>query len=143
MVTTRGQYVIVDGQGARHENENRERTSTMSSMQTAQNRPNPQNPDTDRAKSHIQELKKDAAAVRDDLVMLKDDAVRATSHVAESATNMVRDGSESATELFRNAGATCKKYHGAMSKNVVKHPTASVLAALGAGVLIGRLLGGR
>ncbi len=117
----------------------------MSSMH-ATNKPSPGanlGQDGDRAKSHIQELKKDAAAVRDDLAQLKDDAVRAAGHVTESASGMIREHTGSASDLFRQANSTCKKYHGAMRDTVETHPTASVLVALGAGVMIGRMLGGR
>lgn len=88
----------------------------------------------------MEDLKKDTAAVREDLSHLKRDAVRATSHATEHAMEAVSSGAESAREMYESAGKTCKQYHESMCDTVRKNPTASVLVAVGVGVLAGKLL---
>lgn len=91
----------------------------------------------------LRELKKDAGALKEDITHLKEDVVRASSHAAAEAAHALRAGADSASELAGTARDTAKRGHDAMCKAVVKNPTASVLVALGAGVLVGRVLGRR
>lgn len=98
-------------------------------------------------KSHdragMRELKKDADAVKQDLAHLKEDVVRASSHAATEAAHVLRAGADSASELATTARDSAKRGHDAMCTAVRKNPTASVLLALGAGVVVGRVLGRR
>jgi ElaB/YqjD/DUF883 family membrane-anchored ribosome-binding protein len=91
----------------------------------------------------MRELKKDADAVKQDLAHLKEDVVRASSHAASEAASALRAGADSANELACTARDSAKRGHEAMCSAVRKNPTASVLVALGAGVVVGRVLGRR
>ncbi|MCC5824446.1 MAG: hypothetical protein LAT64_14285 [Phycisphaerales bacterium] len=72
--------------------------------------------------SAMDDLKRDTAAVREDLSVLKDDAVKATSHAAEHATS------------------TVKEYHSNVCETIRKNPTTSVLVAAGIGVIVGKII---
>jgi ElaB/YqjD/DUF883 family membrane-anchored ribosome-binding protein len=113
-------------------------------MHTSQSKSTPGMSDSDTGRSSTHEikhdLKKDVAAVRDDLAHLKDDAIRAASHTKEQAVDAVRHGKESATEMARSATECCKEYHQNMCESVKKNPTTAVLLAVGLGVIAGRLL---
>lgn len=89
----------------------------------------------------LSEFKKDAATVKQDLGHLKDDAVKMSSRAVDHAGDAVRYGTQSAAELARATGDTCKKYHGTVRQAVISRPTTSILIAMGAGVVVGRLLG--
>lgn len=91
----------------------------------------------------IDDLKKDTAAVREDLTHLKEDAVRATAHATEHAMEAVTSGADSAREMAHSASKACKQYHETMCDTVRKNPTAAVLVAAGVGVLAGKLLSKR
>ena len=116
----------------------------MSSMHTSQSKSTPGMSDSDSRSSSTHEikhdLKKDVAAVRDDLSHLKDDAVRAASHTKEQAADALRHGKESVTEMAHSATESCKHYHASMCDSVKKNPTTAVLLAVGVGVIAGRLL---
>lgn len=107
-------------------------------MQASQSKSNHGMNDSTQEIKH--DLKKDMAAVRDDLAHLKDDAIRAASHTKEQAVDAVRQGTESATEMARSAAECCKEYHQNMCESVKKNPTTAVLLAVGIGVIAGRLL---
>lgn len=91
-------------------------------------------------RSAVDDLRRDTAAVREDLALLKDDAIKATSHAAEHAVDAVTSGAESARELAESASKTCKEYHSDMCKTIRKNPTASVLVAAGIGVIAGKII---
>ena len=84
-------------------------------------------------------LAEHASAIRDDLRQVKSDVAAAAStagdvvqHEAERVMDIARAGSERAGEL-----------HESVCNTVRRHPTASLVATLGVGVLIGRLIAGR
>jgi ElaB/YqjD/DUF883 family membrane-anchored ribosome-binding protein len=116
----------------------------MSSMHTSQPKSTHGMSDSDTSRSTTHEikhdLKKDVAAVRDDLGHLKDDAIKAAAHTKEQAAEALRHGKESATEMARSATESCKQYHQSMCDSVKKNPTTAVLLAIGVGVIAGRLL---
>jgi ElaB/YqjD/DUF883 family membrane-anchored ribosome-binding protein len=87
---------------------------------------------TDRARGAMTEVKRDAADVRESLTRVKDDALKAGSHLAEEAKHYVHA-----------AGDSMHKYQETMNDKIRENPTTSVLVALGVGVVIGRILGGR
>lgn len=88
----------------------------------------------------MQEIKRDAKGVREDLGALKDDASQLTSHATGHAIDAVKAGVHSAGEVATSTGEKFKEAHNSMNDQVRARPTASVLIALGAGVLIGRVL---
>ncbi len=116
----------------------------MSSMHTSQSKSGQgmNDPDSGRSTTHEikHDLKKDVAAVKDDLVHLKDDAVRAASHTKDQAVDAIREGKESVTDMARSAAECCKEYHQSMCDSVKKNPTTAILLAVGVGVIAGRLL---
>lgn len=91
-------------------------------------------------RSGLTEVKSDVHAVKEDLDLLKEDTVQLASHATSHAIEAVKAGAHSAGELATNSGEKFKQFHGAMNKQVKARPTASVLLALGAGVMIGRVL---
>lgn len=113
-------------------------------MHTSQSKSTPGMSDSGTGRSSTHEikhdLKKDVAAVRDDLGHLKDDALRAASHTKEQAIDAVRHGKESATDMARSAKEGVKEYHESMCESIKKNPTTAVLIAVGLGVIAGRLL---
>lgn len=88
----------------------------------------------------ISEMKRDAHAVKEDLEVLKEDTAQLASHATSHAIDAVKCGAQSATEFANSSSEKLKEYHIAVNKQVRARPTASVLLALGAGVMIGRVL---
>lgn len=88
----------------------------------------------------LTDIKSDAAAVREDLSHLKEDAIDVGSQAAEQAVEKLKCGAESASELAHSAGQQAKAAHASMRKHVAQHPTTAVLVAVGVGAIIGRLM---
>lgn len=88
----------------------------------------------------ITEVKQDAKNVKEDLDALKKDTAMLTSHATEQAVEAVKAGAKSAGEVASTTGQKMKQTHTAVCDQVRARPTASVLIALGAGVMIGRVL---
>lgn len=105
--------------------------TTQNSTQT--NKPSPLH-------EGISEVKQDAKNVKEDLDALKQDAAKLTSHATEQAIEAVKTGAKSAGEVACTTGQKMKQTHSAVCDQVRARPTASVLLALGAGVMIGRVL---
>ena len=116
----------------------------MSSLHTSQPKSTHGMNDTDSSRSTSHEikhdLKKDVAALRDDLGNLKDDAITAAGHTKDHAMDAARHGKESIKDMARSATDSCRKYHHSMCDSVKKNPTTAVLVAVGIGVIAGRLL---
>lgn len=91
----------------------------------------------------MSEIKKDAKAVREDLDTLKADATQMTTHATQEAIEAVRVGAQSAGEMAKSVGDSMKQTHGALCDKVSERPTASILLALGVGVVAGRILAAR
>ena len=81
---------------------------------------------------HIQTLKEDVGTLKSDL-----------STAACDATNVAHEKAQQALDVTKTGGERAKDAHEKVCKTVSKHPTASVLLALGAGLLVGRAIGGR
>lgn len=94
--------------------------------------------ESDRVKTS--ELRKDVSNVIEDVKTLKDDTVEAAKGIAQDAACRVKETASSAKDMARTTGQRAADYHATASKTVSKHPTASILVALGAGALIGRML---
>jgi len=101
---------------------------------------------TGNPKEHVREgfseMKKDAQTLKEDAEMLADDTVEMASHAKEHAVDAMRSTAESAAEMAHGAQDSATKYHNAMCEQIRKHPTSSVMIALGAGLVIGRIMGG-
>ena len=91
-------------------------------------------------RSGMTDVKKDAHDVREDLEVLKEDTAQLAAHATSQAVEAVKVGAKSASEVAVSSGEKLKQYHGTMTEQVKARPTASVLLALGAGVMIGRVL---
>lgn len=91
----------------------------------------------------MSEIRKDASAVKEDLDALKSDATQMAAHTTQEAIEAVRQGAQSATEMARSVGESAKQCHGALADKVSQRPTASILLAVGVGVIAGRLLARR
>ena len=94
-------------------------------------------------KDGFAEMKRDAINVKEDLEVLKQDAAEMTSHATKQAIEAVKTGTQTAGQAAKCAGESVKNCHSAMSKQVAARPTASILLALGAGVVVGRILAAR
>lgn len=112
----------------------------MTSMTTKTSQSTNDSPSDTDSRSGIAEIKRDAHAVKEDLEELKDDTSQLASHATSQALDAVKCGAESATKLASSGGQMLRDYQCAMNKQVRARPTASVLLALGAGVMIGRVL---
>lgn len=88
----------------------------------------------------LSEVKKDAQTVKEDLEVLKEDAAQLTSNATAQAIEAVKVGAKSAGEVASSTGQRMKQTHSAVCDQVRARPTASILVALGAGVMIGRVL---
>lgn len=91
----------------------------------------------------MSEIRKDAEMVKDDLGTLRSDATQMAAHTTQEAIEAVRQGAQSASEMARSVGESAKQCHGAMADKVAQRPTASILMAVGVGVVVGRLLAAR
>lgn len=112
----------------------------MSLMTATESKNSPSNQDNSNLRDGMTEIKQDAKSVREDLEVLKEDAAQLTSHATAQAIEAVKIGAKSAGEVATSTGEKMKQCHTAMNKQVRARPTASVLLALGAGVMIGRVL---
>ncbi len=108
-------------------------TDEKTEKSTQENKPN-------QLRDGISEVKQDAKIVKEDLDTLKKDAATLTSHATEQAIEAVKVGAKSAGEVACTTGQKMKETHSAVCDQVRARPTASVLLALGAGVMIGRVL---
>lgn len=116
----------------------------MSAMPTASTNSTSKADDPSRPiREGFAEVKKDAQSVKEDLEVLKEDAAQMTAHATKQAVEAVKCGAQSAGDLARTAGQTAKNCHGSMCEHVKSRPTSSVLLALGAGVVLGRILAAR
>ena len=91
----------------------------------------------------MQDIRKDAATVKDDLGTLKSDATQMAAHTTQEAIEAVRQGAQSASEMARSVSESAKDLHGSFCDKVSQRPTASILLAVGAGVVVGRILARR
>ena len=91
----------------------------------------------------LSEIRKDASAVKDDLDSLRTDATQMATHATQEAIEAVRHGAQSAGEMAKSVGESAKQCHTALTEKVSQRPTASVLLALGTGVIIGRIIAAR
>ncbi len=98
-------------------------------------------------KDDVRTLKDDAAAaarehgeiLKEDLRALKDDAGAA----AGAARAELEHQAERVQDIARSGGERVQEAHDSMCRAVRKNPTAAVLVTLGAGIMLGRLIGGR
>lgn len=95
-------------------------------------------------KAEIDQLKSDLRTLREDFSKLGKDVLSATRHGAESASEAARAEARKRLEQLGDAWDTTR-LHGAAAKHDVErrieeHPFASVMIALGVGVVIGKLL---
>lgn len=88
---------------------------------------------------HNKSLREHGTALKDDVKHLKDDAYAA----ATTAGECLSCEAEKVAELAKTGGEKAQQAHAYMRKHVQKHPTTAVLATLGVGILLGRLIAGR
>jgi hypothetical protein len=87
----------------------------------------------------MRDVREDAGVLKEDVKALAHDTADVVSGAAGTATAKVKDVAGQASDLAKSAGDSAKKYHSATCERVKKHPTASLLVALGAGALLGRV----
>jgi ElaB/YqjD/DUF883 family membrane-anchored ribosome-binding protein len=112
----------------------------MSTM-TMNKKDETQKNDSHPVREGVADLKRDAQDIKDDLDVLKDDAVKLGTHATQHTIEAAKSGVQSSTEFAKGACDTVKSYQDGMNKQIRSHPTTSVLIALGAGMLVGRVLG--
>ena len=78
-------------------------------------------------------------AIKSDVEALKQDTVAAASAVSDTVAEKAKD----VADLARNGGERLQDTHDSLCEQVRKRPTAAVLLALGAGVVLGRIASGR
>lgn len=89
----------------------------------------------------VAELKKDAQNIKDDLGVLKEDAAQLGTHATQHTIEAAKAGAQGASDLACEARDVVKGYQEHMNERIRAHPTSSVLLALGAGVVLGRVIG--
>ena len=102
---------------------------------------NTENGENHPVREGVADIKKDAQNIKDDLDVLKQDATQLGAHATQHTIDAAKAGVESASEFAKGACNTAKNYQDNMNKQIRAHPTTSVLLALGAGVMLGRVLG--
>lgn len=95
-------------------------------------------------RTEIDQLKSDLKTLRDDLSKLGKDVLNASRNTAESAGEAARAEARKRLEQLGDAWESTKD-RGAAAKHDVErrieeHPLASVMIALGVGVVIGKLI---
>ncbi len=115
----------------------------MSTAYSSQSNPSETDKHNSGSRSAMSDVKKDAAAIRDDLGVLKEDAMKMGTDAAAGAREALRHGRESVSEVTHSAGDAAKQYYKSTCSSVRERPMTSIALALGAGVVIGRLLGRR
>ncbi len=95
-------------------------------------------------RAEIDQLKSDLKTLREDFSKLGKDAIAASRHTAESASDAARAEARKRLEQLGDAWDSTKD-RGAAAKHDVErrieeHPLASVMIALGVGVVIGKLI---
>jgi ElaB/YqjD/DUF883 family membrane-anchored ribosome-binding protein len=95
-------------------------------------------------RAEIDQLKSDLRMLREDFSKLGKDAISATRHTAGSASDAARAEAHKRLEQLGEAWDSTKE-HGAATKHDVErrigeHPFASVMIALGVGVVIGKMI---
>ncbi|MEZ6163423.1 MAG: hypothetical protein R3B67_03205 [Phycisphaerales bacterium] len=89
----------------------------------------------------VLDLKKDAQNIKDDLDVLKEDATQLGAHATQHTIEAAKAGVQGASDIARGACDSMKGYQEGMNERIRAHPTSSVLLALGAGVVLGRVIG--
>lgn len=97
-----------------------------------------------KVKRDLSNMKADAAELRDDALQSAREAfgegVAAARHQADAAADSVRHTADSAWQTAMHAAERAQGAHENVCKHIRKNPTAAVLAALGVGVLVGKLM---
>ncbi len=78
-------------------------------------------------------------AIKSDVEALKQDTAAAASAVSDTVADKAKD----VADLARQGGERLQDTHDSLCEQVRKRPTAAVLLALGAGVVLGRIASGR
>ena len=97
----------------------------------------------ERISEHAEAIKDDLRAVRDDAAALAGTAGSCVQSEAERVAEAARAGGERVAEVAKAGGEKAQEAHEAFCGTVKRHPTASVVAAVGVGVILGRLIAGR
>ena len=84
-----------------------------------------------------------SGGLREDFKTLKTDVAHAGVEIAHDAKMVATDVKDAVVETATEYGDQAAEYHATMCRTVRKYPTTAVLVSLGAGILLGRLLGGR
>ena len=111
--------------------------STMTKDQARENKGSGNRP----IREGVDEFKRDAQNIKEDLEVLKDDATELGSHATQHTIDAAKAGVQSTTEMAKGACDSMKQYQDGMNNQIRARPTTSVLLALGAGVMLGRVLG--
>lgn len=102
----------------------------MTAMQTS--KPTSSSEESKSFSDHTSTLKDDVKTLKHDTYAAAATAGECISHEAERVADLAKAGGEKASEA-----------HAALRRNVQKHPTTAVLATLGIGIVLGRLIAGR
>ena len=102
-------------------------------------------PDTigGRERATLKDVKTDAINVKKDLGALASDAGDAARGVAEQGMDAARHGAERVMHRASDIADRTRGVHSQACDYVRRNPTTSVLIAIGAGAIIGRLLASR
>ncbi len=108
----------------------------MSTMTTYTENKTAKNGSNDRAP-----MRDHAEAIRDDVRNLREDTAAAAHDAVQAISETAKNSAETVTEITKTGAEKAGEYHDAVCRTVRKHPTASVVTAIAAGVFLGKLLG--
>ncbi|MEO0483409.1 MAG: hypothetical protein AAF138_07260 [Planctomycetota bacterium] len=86
------------------------------------------------------DVKQDIHRVKENLSTLGVDAKEVASAATERAVDAVRTGAETSKDVVKDLGEQAQQYHNTVVEQVVKHPTTSILVAVGVGAILGKML---
>jgi len=88
----------------------------------------------------MSDVKKDLGHVKDDVSALGSDARDLAVSAKDSAVDAVRSGAQCSKETLKDIGEQAQQYHTTVKEQVIKHPTTSILVAVGVGAILGKIL---
>ena len=86
-------------------------------------------------------LREHAEAIREDVRNLREDTTAAACDAAHAISDTAKNSAQVVTDVTKTGAEKAGEYHDAVCRTVRKHPTASVVTAVAAGIFLGKLLG--
>ncbi len=89
----------------------------------------------------LDSFKEHADTIREDVKHLREDTAAAATDAVQAISETAKHSAETVAGISKGTAEKAGEYHDAMCSTVRKHPTAAVLTALAAGVVVGKFIG--